>query len=52
MSEVGSKEAVLFCKKEPRNFCPFGIRGGGTYAPMDKSFLVLFDKKEPLAWAV
>jgi hypothetical protein len=47
---VGSKEALLFLKKEAKNFYPFGFGVADKLrAQMDKSFLLLFFKKEALA---
>jgi hypothetical protein len=41
------KEAVLFSKKEPKNFCSFGPSlSGKAEAKTDRSFLLLFFKKE------
>jgi hypothetical protein len=44
----GRKQAVLFCKKEPKNFCSHSIKAAAPRAPIGKSFLVLFYKKELL----
>jgi hypothetical protein len=42
------KKAGLFCKKEPKNFCKLARTPGHLEDQMDKSFLVLFCKKELL----
>jgi hypothetical protein len=45
-----AKEASSFFeKKEAKKLLPTGARVCPTPAPRDKSFLVLFFKKEPLA---
>jgi hypothetical protein len=42
-----SKQAVLFLKKKnQKNFYPFGTRAVATRVPVDKSFLLLFFRKE------
>jgi hypothetical protein len=42
----GRRKAVLFCKKEPKNFCPFGLRGGITRTPhLQKLFGSFFQKR-------
>ena len=43
----GRKKACSFLKKEPKNFCETGLSlSGEAAAKLDKSFLLLFVKKE------
>jgi hypothetical protein len=44
-----SKQEFFFEKKNQKTFAPFGTRGGNASAPIDKSFLLLFFKKEVLS---
>jgi hypothetical protein len=43
-----TKESGSFLKKRTKKLLPVGARTA-VHAPMDKSFLVLFFKKEPLS---
>jgi hypothetical protein len=42
------KKELLFLKKEAKNFCPIGPEHRAAPSQSDKSFLVLFFKKEHL----
>jgi hypothetical protein len=41
----GLKESRSFLKKEPKNFCFYGVRGAETLTPMRKSFCFFFQKE-------
>jgi len=43
---TGSKGLLFLKKKKQKDFSPFAPSRMGTTAPMNKSFLVLFFKKE------
>jgi hypothetical protein len=53
MGSQGGKEGLLFCeqKRSKKNFGPAGCGKGGANARKSESFLLLFFKKEALAFA-
>jgi hypothetical protein len=41
---------MFFFEKKPKNFCDFGVCRGAACRSSDKSFLLLFFKKEELVF--